>query len=240
MNMSLSSTSERQTVEENNDEFNKNKENSNDKLGSIVKQIIAALEPDESTNQIFDQLAESDSFDEEIEQILANFNEQTMDLSKLQTQIIILIKKYLGSKKFSKLSLGKEINIDEKLIAANIAEASEYLIQQRAQLIQQTNKSLEKNKDNYHAITGKSRENFRQIIKNFAVYEIYKVMNPKRIAGETRKENFAHNVIERGLESAKHYAGGTKHEIEKYSPQFVKKLENAHTTFKRGGSKIER
>ena len=51
-------------------------------------------------------------------------------------------------------------------------------------------------------------------------------MNPKRIAGETRQENFAHNVIERGLESAKHYAGGTKHEIERYSPQFIKKLEN--------------
>jgi hypothetical protein len=227
-------------VAENNEDSKKDKTKVDEKVNSLVKQIMAALDSGSSTTDVFEELAESHSFDEEIEQILANFNEQTMDLTKLQTQIIILIKKYLGTKKFNKSALGKDVDIDEKLIAANIAEASDYLIQQRLAIIKETNKSLENNKDNYQGITSKSRADFKKIIKNFAVYEIYKVMNPKRIAGETRKENFAHNVIERGLESAKHYAGGTKHEIERYSPQFVKKLENAHTSFKRGGSKIER
>ena len=225
---------------ENNEDSKEDKTKVDEKVNSLVKQIMAALDSGSSTTDVFEELTKSNSFDEEIEQILANFNEQTMDLTKLQTQIIILIKKYLGAKKFNKSALGKDVDIDEKLIAANIAEASEYLIQQRLAIIKETTKSLEKNKDNYQGITSKSRADFKKIIKNFAVYEIYKVMNPKRIAGETRRENFAHNVIERGLESAKHYAGGTKHEIEKYSPQFVKKLENAHTSFKRGGSKIER
>ena len=35
-------------------------------------------------------------------------------------------------------------------------------------------------------------------MKNFAVYEVYKVMNPKRIAGETAKDNYKHNLIEGG------------------------------------------
>lgn len=238
--MSLLNTCERQTVAENNEDSKQHKTKVDEKVNNLVKQIMAALDSGSSTTDVFEELAASDSFDEEIEQILANFNEQTMDLTKLQTQIIILIKKYLGAKRFNKSALGKDVDIDEKLIAANIAEASEYLIQQRLALIKETSKSLEKNKDNYQGITSKSRAEFKKIIKNFAVYEIYKVMNPKRIAGETRQENFAHNVIERGIESAKHYAGGTKHEIEKYSPQFIKKLENAHTSFKRGGSKIER
>ena len=170
--MSLQSTCERQTVAENNEDSNKDKTRVDDKVNNLVKQIMAALDSGSSTTNVFEELAESDSFDEEIEQILANFNEQTMDLTKLQTQIIILIKKYLGNKKFNKSALSKDVDIDEKLIAANIAEASEYLIQQRLTLIKETNKSLEKNKDNYQGITSKSRADFKKIIKNFAVYEI--------------------------------------------------------------------
>ena len=240
MNMSLVFINERQIVEENNEDPNKDKRKLDDKINSIVNKVIAASETTMSTNQMIEELGKNDSFDQEIEQILANFNEQTMDLTKLQTQIIIFIKRYLGEKRFSKSALSNDIKIDEKLIAENIAEASEYLIHQRAEIIKLANKDLSRSKDNYHGISSKSRADFKKIIKNFAVYEIYKVMNPKRIAGETRKENFAHNVIERGLETAKHYAGGTKHEIEKYSPKFVQKLENAHSKFKRGGSVIER
>ena len=238
--MSLEFINERQIVEENNEDSNKDKRKLDDKVNSIVNKIIAASETSLPTTKILEDLGKSESFDQEIEQILANFNEQTMDLTKLQTQIIILIKKYLGEKGLGKSSLAKDIKIDEKLIAENIAEASEYLIHQRAELIKQANKDLSPSKDKYYGISSKSRADFKKIIKSFAVYEIYKVMNPKRIAGETRKENFAHNVIERGLETAKHYAGGTKHEIERYSPKFVQKLENAHAKFKRGGSVIER
>lgn len=181
--------------------------------------------------EILDVLSEKDSFDEEIEQILANFNEQTMDLTKLQTQIILLIKKYLNSSKYK----NKSIKIDESVIAENIAEVSHHLINQRSEIIKNANKELgvADSKDNYQAITNQSRSDIKKIIKNFAVYEIYKVMNPKRIAGETRKENFAHNVITGGIDHAKHYAGGTKAEIENYSPQFVKKLETKHQSFKK-------
>lgn len=66
------------------------------------------------TNKIFEELLKDDSFDKEIEQILALLNEETMDLTKLQTQIILLIKKYLNNSKNYNISKSKghELKID--------------------------------------------------------------------------------------------------------------------------------
>ena len=82
------------------------------------------------TNEIFEELLKDDSFDKEIEQILALLNEETMDLTKLQTQIILLIKKYLNNSKNYNISKSKghELKIDEKLLTKNIAELSNYLM----------------------------------------------------------------------------------------------------------------
>ena len=152
-----------------------------------------------------------------------------MDLTKVQIQLILLIKKYVQSRKYNNFFKGRNIEIDEKLIAANITEAADLFIQQRDNIISSANKTLAK--DNTRSITLKSRNDLRRLIKNFAVYEIYKVMNPRRIAGETRRDNFVHNVAERGLNVAKHYTGGSKEEIKSYSPKFLKKLENKRANY---------
>lgn len=39
------------------------------------------------------------------------------------------------------------------------------------------------------------------------IYEVYKVMNPNRLAGETSIENFINNVITRGIKTAMRYEG---------------------------------
>ena len=39
------------------------------------------------------------------------------------------------------------------------------------------------------------------------IYEVYKVMNPNRLAGETGIENFINNVITRGIKTAMKYEG---------------------------------
>ncbi len=39
----------------------------------------------------------------------------------------------------------------------------------------------------------------------FIIYEIYKIINPNKIAGETQIENFISNVIVRGIEAALYY-----------------------------------
>jgi hypothetical protein len=193
-------------------------ETSEEKLEGIVQEILAALNDNES-------------FNKDIEEILAILNEQTTDLTLLQTKIILLIKKYLSKDKKTNIDL----EMDEKLLTQDIAEVSHYLIQRKAVELKNANSKLPAGKDKYYGITAKSREDFKKVIKNFAVYQVYKVLNPKRIAGETRKENFAYNMILGGMKRAGHYAGGSKQEVAKYSPAFIKKLEAAHKSFKGGG-----
>jgi hypothetical protein len=189
---------------------------------------------EEEVQEILDVLSDSESFDAEIEEILAILNEQTTDLTLMQSKIILLIKKYLNKERKTNI----KIEIDEKLLAQDIAEVSRYLMKKRAIEQKNPNLKLPPGKDKYYGMTAKSREDFKRVVKNFAVYQIYKVLNPKRIAGETRKENFAYNMIIGGMKRAKHYAGGSKQEIAKYSPQFIKKLEAAHRSFKGGGRTI--
>ena len=209
------------------------------KLADQIKDALvgitdnAELTSDEAM-EIFNSLSANDAFDQEIEQILAVLNEKTMDLTKIQTQIIILIKKYLGKLDGKKLG----VKIDEKLISKNVAEVSNYLMQQRSQVVKEANKGLIKSKDNLQGASRESRDNLKKLVKNFAVYQVYKFMTPKRIAGETKEENFAHNMIKGGMDLAKQYEGGSKSDIKGYKPEFVKKLEKAHQQFKSGGRSI--
>ncbi len=209
------------------------------KLADQIKDALVGITDDDElasddAMEIFNELNTNDAFEQEIEQILACLNEQTMDLTKLQTQIIILIQKYLGKLNNKKLNL----KIDEKLISKNIAEVSSYLMQQHSLLVKEANRGLIKSKDNLQGISKQSRLEARRLVKNFALYQVYKFMNPKRIAGETKKENFAYNMIKGGMDLAKHYEGGSKGDIKSYSPEFIKKLNKAHQKFKSGGKTI--
>ena len=209
------------------------------KLADQIKDALAGITDNaeltsEEAMEIFNTLSASDAFDQEIEQILAVLNEKTMDLTKIQTQIIILIKKYLGKLDGKKLG----VKIDEKLISKNVAEVSNYLMQQRSQVVKEANKGLIKSKDNLQGVGGKSKDNLKKLVKNFALYQVYKFMTPKRIAGETKEENFAHNMIKGGMDLARQYEGGSKSDIKGYKPEFIKKLEKAHQQFKSGGRSI--
>ena len=79
----------------------------------------------------------------------------------------------------------------------------------------------------------KSRINLRRIIKKFVVYEVYKAMNPYRIAGERAKDNFINNMIIGGMKRATKYTGGSKSEIRTYSKKMIQDLEKKHRSFKK-------
>jgi len=44
-----------------------------------------------------------------------------------------------------------------------------------------------------------------EIQLRFVIYEVYKMLNPNRLAGETEIENFLSNVMTRGIEAALYY-----------------------------------
>jgi len=56
----------------------------------------------------------------------------------------------------------------------------------------------------------KARKDFKRIVAHFTIYEIYKVMNPKRIAGETKEKNYAHNLIRGGKKLASNMRGDVR------------------------------
>ncbi|ADE29540.1 DUF5394 family protein [Rickettsia prowazekii] len=180
--------------------------------------------------EIFEELSKNEEFDYEIERILAILNEQTMDLTQLQSRIILLIRKYLDKTKNLKLKM------DEKLINKNVAEVSNYLMHQHSKIVRDANKNLAKPKDKLQSLTKQARMDLKRLIKSFAVYQVYMFMNPKRIAGETKLMNFAYNMIKGGMKLAKKYEGGKEKDIKSYSPRLIKKLEKAHAGFKKNNS----
>lgn len=226
----------------------KDKDEELKKLDAQIKNAhihIEGMELETSIEDVFEELNNNESFNKEIEQLLADLNEEAIDLTKLQTQILLLIKKYLSRTVSGNLELAidkhKEIlKLDEQLVAADLLELSNHLMRQKSEVAKQMKNNVADLKDKkFQSVSKQSKQDFNRIVKNFAVYEIYKCMNPKRIAGETKQENFAHNFILRGPEVAKKHPGGSKAEIATYSPEFLEKLEKKRSDFKRN-STIER
>ncbi len=215
--------------------FNKDFKNLDQAIKDLHIQDIFNFKLNDEQEIHLTDILDSESFDEEIEQILANFNEETMDLTKLQTQIILLIKRQIGNIKKKNQNLKKNLAIDEKAVMQNIAEISRYLIDHKIENI--SNNEIEPDAYQAAGITVRSRQDLKKIIKNFAVYQVYKIMNPRRIAGESRRDNFIHNMLVGGMNRAKHYSGGTKQEIAKYSPNFIKYLENKSKTLGKNKSR---
>ncbi|MCC8462890.1 MAG: DUF5394 family protein [Rickettsia endosymbiont of Ecitomorpha arachnoides] len=204
------------------------------KIADQIKDALMGISDDlvlesKEVEEIFEELSQNEEFEYEIERILAILNEQTMDLTQLQSRIILLIRKYLGKTKNLKLKM------DEKLINKNVAEVSNYLMHQRSKIVRDANKNLANPKDKLQGITKQARMDLKRLIKSFAVYQVYMFMNPKRIAGETKLMNFAYNMIRGGMKLAKKYEGGKEKDIKSYSPRLIKKLEKAHAGFKKSG-----
>ena len=205
------------------------------KIADQIKDALMDISDDlvlesKEVEEIFEELSQNEEFEYEMERMLAILNEQTMDLTQLQSRIILLIRKYLGKTKNLKLKM------DEKLINKNVAEVSNYLMHQHSKIVRDANKNLANPKDKLQGLTKQARIDLKRLLKSFAVYQIYMFMNPKRIAGETKLMNFAYNMIRGGMKLAKKYEGGKEKDIKSYSPRLIKKLEKAHAGFKKSGS----
>ena len=88
-------------------------------------------------------------------------------------------------------------------------------------------------------LDAKAKASVKKIIKEFAIYEVYKVMNPRRIAGETKKDNYAHNMMMGGQKRASKYEGGKESDLKSYGEAEVRRIEQASKTFQKGGRGIK-
>jgi hypothetical protein len=158
---------------------------------------------------ILGNLQQNDDFNQAIEQIFA----QTTDLYEIQSMMIIVLKKHLESKLDAQHGTEHNIKIDEKKIAQDIAKFTRKIMEEKFKdtLLRDdfNEKALEGNKldktDRYRYLTGKAREDYKRVLKQIAIYEIYKIINPKQLAGETRKQNFVNNMYMGGEKLASKY-----------------------------------
>lgn len=91
------------------------------------------------------------------------------------------------------------------------------------------------NKDKAHLLDIESKKNLKKIMKNFVIYEIYKIMNPKRIAGETVKDNYKHNLMEGGQRLAEKYEGGKESDLKNYGSVEVGRMQQQAAAFRKNG-----
>jgi len=68
-------------------------------------------------------------------------------------------------------------------------------------------KEKEQEEEHEHEMAPAQLKIYRMHLRVMMYYEIYKFLNPRQIAGETKLENFINNVVHLGLEIAEKYAG---------------------------------
>lgn len=150
---------------------------------------------------------------------------QTSDLNEIESKIILLIKAYLKKKHKGKAPY--DATVDEQ-ISQDIHDISSKFM---ANLSANTRLDAKGNKIEYGTLSKQVQNDVKRVIKNFAIYEVYKVMNPRRIAGETAKDNFAHNMAYRGEKKAMQYEGGKEEAMKEYGSDEVAKIKKQVSSF---------
>lgn len=179
-------------------------------------------------------LSDVSNIGDEIEDII----DTTENLNELQSKLILLVQKYLKKKNTTSAAIsGNKNKPKNDKIASEITKFTHGLIKKYQELDSDPDKN-NIDSENY-PLDKKAKIATKKLIKEFALYEIYKVMNPKRIAGETKKDNFAHNMIMGGYKKAQKYEGGKKSDLKSYNASTIQAIEQAGKTFKRNKKGFE-
>lgn len=194
-----------------------------------IEQLETELSSHPKLKEAYYTLAENKEFTVQLEELIKKID--SISLVNLKSELIILIKKYLQNcfddKKFSKISEMEMIKYIRKFSMMIIAKNKKL------------QKSFEENKDvdasinmedmDHEYMDGDYLKNFRKIVRNFIVYEIYKLINPRRLAGETKEQNMVDNIVMYGVKRAAKFE--RKDGLSKLDPELVKELEKKYKIF---------
>ena len=159
--------------------------------------------------------------------------DECTELPELQSKLMLLIQEYLKqNKKNMDPKKSQDFEFDEKKITRDAEELCR-------KLLQEVDKELDPSlgvisrKDRAHILNVEAKKSIKRLMKSFVVYQIYKIMNPKRIAGETVKDNYKHNLMEGGESLASKYEGGKKSDIKKYGYSETERMKRRVADFKK-------
>jgi predicted ATP-dependent endonuclease of OLD family len=88
--------------------------------------------------------------------------------------------------------------------------------------------------DGNNILSTRAKKDLKKSIKNFAIYQVYKVINPKRIAGETKKDNYVNNLMHGGQKLASKYEGGKSADLKQYGRAEVARIKSMARASKGG------
>lgn len=213
-------------IDDKTEELDCNNLASEDGMDKDLKELIEAFVNDETMD------GQIDSLFDEIQQ------NGIVDFTKDKGKILLLLQAYLSrttgldEAKARKLLKGREHAINKHLV-----DLEHYF--HNHNLSQSEGKGLfSKIKSKFSGISVQAKKDFKDMIKRFAVYEVYQVMNPRRIAGETKVSNFVHNMILGGLKRASKYTGGKAGDLMRYDKNFILKLQKLHNQLSKEKTEI--
>ena len=197
--------------------------------GAIEKLSASAkVKPESELENLFEEIGQDEDLGKAIEKI---FDEIT-DLNEIQVKIILLIRNYLKAKKKSGIDVNK-IDELEKKITEDMSKFAGKFNRVVEEEIDPNLGTVKKGKESILNIEAK--KNLKRIMKNFAVYEVYKIMNPKRIAGETKEDNYRKNLMQGGEQLASRYEGGKESDLKQYGEAKVERIKHQALSMSKSG-----
>ena len=177
---------------------------------------------EETSQELLDLIAELEQdpeFEQELVAFIEAISKDDFDLSALQSKILLLIKPIVEKSMLGKDAKKKiaELKKDQELLRNKVRDLSFYFTVKRSVDIEKSMQGIDGPKDVQAHLNSQSLNALKNEMKRHAIYEVYKMTNPRRIAGETRKDNFVGNYVTKGEKVARKHEGGSKEEMKKYA-----------------------
>jgi len=202
-----------------------------------MKKITSQPEEDEEISrdllEFLYVLSEGAEFQKDLDMIMEKIHEVNFDLSKIQGEVVALIKNSLGKMSFKDevKELLKAFEENEGALESAIGEMAIEIMMDRSMGVYAGAKNLKE------FLESEASKLLRKTMRRFIVYEIYKMLSPRRIAGKTKLENFIANFILRGEKAARRFEGGSDEDIRRYGAVLLKKLRMLRSRYLKSGGK---
>lgn len=182
----------------------------------------------EEFHDLTEHLSKDEAITSQINEFLAALYQEDVDMIAIQSQIIALIHGCVD--RFSEdMGESKDIQFTKKHeeeLKKQIKELSLFLMQREANKYGHDECDINTSIGDLHhvSLSIKAKQELQKAVKRFVVYEIYKVMSPIQIAGETMRQNFINNATLRGVDKALEYEGGKEQALQKYGVNTIREL----------------
>ncbi len=192
--------------------------------------VSAKVKPEFELENLLEQIGQDEDLGEAVEKIF----DETTDLNEIKVKIILLIRNYLKAKKKSGIDVNKIDELEKKITEDINKFAGKFNRVVGGEEVDPNLGTVSK-KSGESRLNIEAKKNLRRIMKNFAVYEVYKIMNPKRIAGETKEDNYRKNLMQGGEQLASRYEGGKESDLKHYGEAKVERIKHQASLMSKSG-----